>query len=100
MPVQSSEPSKSPYGLRVLNARSMRSHNAHVRGGRAYVSKGCSFCKSGLDGVAPKLEEKKPESGVVQDNRVDGERDAASSFARWWSGNEGDKLQEEEGEVN
>ncbi len=74
---QSKKSDQNEDRVRVLRARPLLAHNAHVKNGRRR-EKGCAVCQKGLDGVVAIVEETRvEETSVVQDHRSDEEGTAS-----------------------
>lgn len=80
---QSEGTGQDAYGSRMLSPRVFLSHNNHVQAGERRSTR-CGFCTKGLDGVAPQVEENKPEPDLVEDNRGDEEEAATPTSDSGW----------------
>lgn len=72
---------KDEDGIRVLDARAMLSHNAHIKERGRTSSERCAFCTKGVGSVI-KTVESRPISdyGILSRRRTDEEETAASTL--------------------
>lgn len=68
--------------IRLLDARAVLSHYAHLKSRPGESRPGCGFCAGGLGAVVKEVKEPEPKADVVQDSGAYEEEDSSSSRSR------------------
>jgi len=71
--------------VRILDSRGILAHYAHLRSQPGRKDKRCGFCSYGVGAVVKVVEIEEPKPELVEGDRADEEKDAASSPDRGWN---------------